>query len=82
MKKLPAPERSGYELELNLFFVWIVLGIEKNLQMEIWSIKYFPNLPEVSLKPEEFDLVSELSRILSVDTVSYTHLTLPTIYSV
>ena len=54
---------------MNLFFFWILLGIEKNLQIEIWSIKYFPNLQEVSLKPEEFDLDSELSRILSVDIV-------------
>ena len=67
IKKLPAPERSGgLSNGLPEFFVF---GTEKNLQIDIWSIRYLPNFPELSLKPEEFDLYSEFSSILSVEIV-------------
>ena len=32
-------------------------------------MRYLPNFPELSLKPEEFDLYSEFSSILSVEIV-------------
>ena len=67
MKKLPAPDRSG-ELS-NCFSDCFDFGTEKNLQIDIWSIRYLPNFPESSLNPEEFDLYSELSSILSVEIV-------------
>ena len=67
IKKLPAPERSG--VLFNGFPEFFVFGTEKNLQIEIWSIRYLPNFPELSLKPEEFDLYSEFSSILSVEIV-------------
>ena len=67
IKKLPAPERSGGFS--NGFFEFFVFGTEKNLQIDIWSIRYLPNFPELSLKPEEFDLYSEFSSILSVEIV-------------
>ena len=67
IKKLPAPERSGGLS--NSFPEFFVFGTEKNLQIDIWSIRYLPNFPELSLKPEEFDLYSELSSILSVEIV-------------
>ena len=67
IKKLPAPERSGgFSTGLSEFFVF---GTEKNLQIDIWSMRYLPNFPELSLKPEEFDLYSEFSSILSVEIV-------------
>ena len=67
IKKLPAPERSGGLSNcLSEFFVF---GTEKNLQIDMWSIRYLPNFPELSLKPEEFDLYSEFSSILSVEIV-------------
>ena len=67
INKLPAPERSG--VLFNGFPKFFVFGTEKNLQIDIWSIRYLPNFPELSLKPEEFDLYSELSSILSVEIV-------------
>ena len=67
IKKLPAPERSG--VLSNGFPEFSVFGTEKNLQIDIWSIRYLPNFPELSLKPEEFDLYSEFSSILSVEIV-------------
>ena len=67
IKKLPAPERSGGLS--NGFPEFFVFGTEKNLQIDIWSIRYLPNFPELSLKPEEFDLYSEFSSILSVEIV-------------
>ena len=67
IKKLPAPERSG-GLD-NGFPEFFVFGTEKNLQIDIWSIRHLPNFPELSLKPEEFDLYSEFSSILSVEIV-------------
>ena len=67
IKKLPAPERSGgLSNGLSEFFVFVT---EKNLQIDMWSMRYLPNFPELSLKPEEFDLYSEFSRILSVEIV-------------
>ena len=67
LKKLPAPERSG-RLS-NGFSECFDFGTEKNLQIDIWSMRYLPNFPELSLKPEEFDLYSEFSSILSVEIV-------------
>ena len=67
IKKLPAPDRSG-GLSVRFSEVF-VFGTEKNLQIDMWSIRYLPNLPELSLKPKEFDLYSEFSSILSVEIV-------------
>ena len=53
----------------NGFPEFFVFGTEKNLQIDIWSMRHLPNFPELSLKPKEFDLYSEFSSILSVEIV-------------
>ena len=67
IKKLPAPERMGGSF--NGFPELFVFGTEKNLHIDIWSIRYLPNFPELSTKPEEFDLYSEFNSILRVEIV-------------
>ena len=58
-----------------LVFVATVIGMWFTLQADIEVAK---SLPEPEIERMEFDMKDELIRTTIMDTVSYTHLTLPT----
>ena len=69
-----------YELYLNLIRDLLFISVEKGLN-QIYS---YPTINDNFFNENEFYSLFEkkISKLISTNSVSYTHLTLPTIYSV